>query len=31
MGINPEKNSFVKLAIDTLGMPQINVKGDTSR
>jgi hypothetical protein len=31
MGIDPEKNSFVKLAIDTFGMPQINVKGDNSR
>jgi len=31
MGINPAKSSFVKLAIDTFGMPEINVKGDTSR
>ena len=27
MGINPLKNSFLKLAIDTFGMPGINVQG----
>ena len=31
MGINPLKNSFVKLAIDTFGIPDINVIGDTSQ
>lgn len=31
MGIDPVKNSFVKLAIDTFGMPDINIKGDNSR
>jgi uncharacterized protein (DUF362 family) len=31
MGIDPMKNSFVKLAIETLGMPEINIIGDTSR
>ena len=31
MGIDPAKSSFVKLAIDTFGMPYINVKGDTSK
>ena len=31
MGINAVKNSFVKLAIDTFGMADIKVIGDTSR
>lgn len=31
MGVEPGKNIFVKLAIDTFGMPHINIKGDASR
>jgi uncharacterized protein (DUF362 family) len=30
MGINPMNNRFVKLAIETFGMPEINIIGDKS-